>query len=75
MLSFLSASTFYPFCLHPHFILLVRILSLLSASACYPFCPHPHFIIFICLSIRICVLSQPYWILYYMKYFESYKLF
>jgi hypothetical protein len=46
----LSASAFYPFCPHPHFILFVRIriLSLLSASAFYPFFPsvrpHPHFI-------------------------------
>jgi hypothetical protein len=44
ILSFLSASAFYPFC--PHFIpfVRIRILSLLSASSFYPFCPHPHFI-------------------------------
>jgi hypothetical protein len=72
--SFLSASAFYPFCPHLHFILFVRIriLSLLSASAFYPFCPHPHFILFVrpsaCSSawpsVRIRVLSQPkQWIL------------
>ena len=51
----MKQSAFYPFCPHPHFILLVRIriLSLLSASAFYPFCPHPHFIPF----VRIRILS------------------
>jgi hypothetical protein len=55
ILSILSASAFYPFSPHPHFILFVRIriLSLLSASAFYPFCPHPHFILF----VRIRILS------------------
>jgi hypothetical protein len=57
MLSFLSASTFYPFCLHPHFIPLVRILSLLSAS--YPFCLHLHVIPFVHIHILLFLSACP----------------
>ena len=66
ILSFLSASAFYPFyshpqsafdpfCPHPHFIHCVgiRILFFLSASAFYPFCPSVR------VSVRIGILSQP----------------
>ena len=54
ILSFLSASAFYPFCPHPHFIPFVRIRILfvrpsVRPSACPSACP----------SVRIRVLSQP----------------
>jgi hypothetical protein len=53
ILSILSASAFYPFCPHPHFILFVRIriLSLLSVR--------PSVRLSVRVSVRIRVLSQP----------------